>query len=223
MAGDDHVQRIVDLAGWQGPCTWRLDWLAIETALGHALPSDYKRLCERLPPGRFGGFLNLLHPASVSDDGNLLVEERFLKEPDGLVDMLVEQERIDTEEANADRLSIVGCTDGTVADPPTGDDEAWQPLFGPGQLHPCFLTDNGDYGYWIAAEHDPEEWNIGINYSRTGTVEWYEHSLSSLIHKMLTDDSHFFAALDEGPLPQIFTPFTSGALLQSPPLTGPAT
>lgn len=222
MSDDDHVQQIVDLVGWQGFCSWRLDWPAIESILGHALPSDYKRLCERLPPGRFGGFLNLLHPASVSDNGNLLVEERLLKEPDGLVDMLVEQEQIDTEEANAGLLSIVEIApDGTAVDPPTGDE--WRPLFRPGQLHPCFWTDNGDYGFWIATENDLDEWIIGINYCRTGTVEWYERSLSSLIHEMLTEGYPFRGALGEGPRRLMFTPFTSGALLRSPPLARPAT
>ncbi|MEU4697407.1 hypothetical protein [Nonomuraea dietziae] len=220
---DDHVERIVDLAGWQGPYTWRLDWPAIEIALGHTLPSDYKRLRERLPPGRFGGFLILLHPASVSDGGNLLVEERSLNEPDGLVEMLVEQEGIDTEEANAGRLPIIALApDGKVVDPPPGDDEEWRPLFGPGQLHPCFRTDNGDYGFWIATENDPDEWIIGINYVRGGTVEWYERSLSSLLHEMLTDGYPFRGPLGQGPRPLMFTPFTSGALLQSPPLARPA-
>lgn len=160
----------------------------------------------------------------MSDGGNLLLEERSLKEPDGLVDMLIEQERIDTEGANADRLPIVAVApDGKAVDPPAGDDEEWQPLFGPGQLHPSFWTDNGDYGFWIAAENDPDEWIIGINYSRDSTVEWYGRSLSSLLHEMLTDGHPFLSALGEGPSPLMFTPFTSGALLQSPSLVRPAT
>ncbi|GAB2876540.1 hypothetical protein [Streptomyces mayteni] len=210
MAGDDHVQRIIDLAGWHSSQTWRLDWPAIEAALGHPLPSDYKRLCERLPPGGFGEFVNVLHPASVSDFGNLFDGERSLKEPGGFVDQLVEQERIDTEEANAGRW--------TAADPPAEDGEKWRPLFGPGQLHPCFWTDNGGYGFWIAAENDPEKWTIGVNLRSGDEVEQYEHSLSSFLHEMLTDGYAFRDFFNvEGPHGVVFEPYDSVVLPLSPP------
>ncbi|MEN3616023.1 hypothetical protein AAH979_41935 [Plantactinospora sp. ZYX-F-223] len=210
MADDDHVQRIVDLAGWHGPRAPRLDWPAIEAALGHPLPSDYKRLCERLPPGGFGEFLNLLHPASVGDFGNLITGERSLKQPGGIVDMLVEQERIYTEEANARRL--------TTVEPAAEDGEKWRPLFGPGQLHPCFWTDNGGYGFWIAAKSDPEEWTIGVNLRSGNDVEPYELSLSSFLHEMLTDEyafRDFFGA--DGPDGVVFEPYESGVRQLPPP------
>lgn len=58
----DFVSRIVELADPRSEIYWSLDWRRIESSLGHALPSDYKKMCEVLPPGKFNRFLWLLHP-----------------------------------------------------------------------------------------------------------------------------------------------------------------
>ncbi|WP_405800387.1 hypothetical protein [Streptomyces sp. NBC_01506] len=59
------------------PSFWNVDWNAIEAELGHHLPTDYKRLCEHLPPGRFRDFLWLQHPLGTRG-GNLLGREAEL-------------------------------------------------------------------------------------------------------------------------------------------------
>ncbi|MEO3867975.1 hypothetical protein ABGB18_04005 [Nonomuraea sp. B12E4] len=145
---------------------WALDWAVIETEVGHRLPTDYKRLCDHLPPGRFRDFLWLRHPLG-SHGGGLLGEEAEL------IDTVRELAGVSEWE------NIPGDLDAATI---------------PGLLYPCLLTDNGDTGYWLAAGDDPDAWTIVLHvgkelFSGQGT------GLSELLHDFLTDEEFFGSVL----------------------------
>lgn len=87
-SGSEFVDRVVDLAWGSGKAHWSLDWSKIETSLGYSLPSDYKRLCDELPPGSFNDFLFLLHPIGCVGASLLGRAARLIE----IVEMLMEDE-----------------------------------------------------------------------------------------------------------------------------------
>ncbi|MFG2291722.1 histone-like nucleoid-structuring protein Lsr2 [Streptomyces sp. NPDC048603] len=48
-----------------------IDWTSVESALGMALPADYRQLADRYGPGRFNDYLSLFHPHGVTEFVNL--------------------------------------------------------------------------------------------------------------------------------------------------------
>lgn len=205
----DEVGKILCLVDRKDAVEHLIDWPAVEESLGHALPSDYKQLCQLLGPGKFKDFLWLLHP-NKSEGPDLVSVEKSTRMRE-IVDMLVEEERKDTENANAGQLLLIPIgADGKVIDPPLDDDEEeWQPSFVAGQLHPCFETDNGDIGFWVAHAEDPGEWTIGFNVSRDMHVRLTAQSLSQYLRSFLeAEDEEDFdeEGCDDVPL---FSPASS--------------
>ncbi|MET9498439.1 histone-like nucleoid-structuring protein Lsr2 [Streptomyces sp. NPDC006552] len=49
------------------PAPSSVDWNSVETALGMALPKDYRQLASRYGPGSFCGYLSLRHPLGMTD------------------------------------------------------------------------------------------------------------------------------------------------------------
>lgn len=158
----EYVQEVIDFCGFS-PVFWSLDWKVVEQALGHRLPSDYMRLCDAIPPGKFSGFFWLLHPLG-SRGGSLVSAEKDLR------DVLRELTEIyrDEEEWN---------------------EEEW---IDPGTLFPCFQTDNGDVGYWASTDsEDPDKWTVVINWA--GGLDWdvTELTLSALLHRHIIEGSDY--------------------------------
>ena len=155
------------------PPFWDIDWNVIEGELGHRLPADYKRLCDRLPPGRFREFLWVQHPLG-SFGGSLLGREAEL------IAQVRETADITVWEHEYEDL----------------DDAAL-----PGLLYPCLVTDNGDTGYWLAATDDPDGWTIMLNKGRD--LEFSDHgvTLSEFLRDFLAEGCPFGVTLpDDGPL-----------------------
>ncbi|MFE3168203.1 hypothetical protein [Streptomyces sp. NPDC059224] len=56
----DWMQRLVRINGWTGAARRQdVDWAEVESRLGTAVPSDYKRMAETFGEGAFDGFLDL--------------------------------------------------------------------------------------------------------------------------------------------------------------------
>ncbi|MFF4537244.1 hypothetical protein [Streptomyces aureus] len=72
----DWVERLIGITGWAEPVTRRpdVDWAAVESRLGTALPCDYKRMVETFGPGGFDGYLDLDQEPSthLRQDGLLM-------------------------------------------------------------------------------------------------------------------------------------------------------
>lgn len=54
------VDRLQEITGWREE-PWECDWSGTEAALGVAIPSDYKELCERFGPGYFTDSIRIIH------------------------------------------------------------------------------------------------------------------------------------------------------------------
>ncbi|GAA3371585.1 SMI1/KNR4 family protein [Streptomyces sannanensis] len=67
-ADADWVDRVVAVTGWDPARARTVDWEAVETRLGTALPSDYKRLAELFGRGGFDGYLSMIVPGGRSED-----------------------------------------------------------------------------------------------------------------------------------------------------------
>ncbi|MEO3867385.1 hypothetical protein ABGB18_00990 [Nonomuraea sp. B12E4] len=154
------------------PPFWNIDWNAIEAELGHHLPTDYKRLCDHLPPGRFRDYLWLQHPLG-SWARNLLGREATL------IATMRAGAGITVWEHEHEHL----------------DDAALPDL-----LYPCLMTDNGDTGYWLAATDDPDGWTIMLN--KGGGLEFTDHgtTLSEFLHDFLTEGYPYGDSWSDGPL-----------------------
>ncbi|MER6012892.1 hypothetical protein [Streptomyces bluensis] len=146
----EFVERVVRLAEVHAEAHWELDWSRVEASLGHALPFDYKRLCEELPPGKFCDFFWILHPVG-SKGASMLGRSSELIEA---VEEFIEDE-----------------------DECPGES---------GRIFPCFVTDNGDVGYWIADTDNPDDWTVAINEGRGPEWEPTELSLSAFLYQLLT-------------------------------------
>lgn len=56
----DWVERLMQITGWTQPAQQPdVDWAEVESRLGRALPSDYKRMVETFGEGAFDGYLDL--------------------------------------------------------------------------------------------------------------------------------------------------------------------
>ncbi|MCP2323431.1 hypothetical protein HDA40_001938 [Hamadaea flava] len=63
---DDCVTQLADLAGISPVSSQTYDWAAIETSLaGLTLPSDYKRLIQTFPDGKFRDLVRIIRPGDV--------------------------------------------------------------------------------------------------------------------------------------------------------------
>ncbi|WP_073265803.1 hypothetical protein [Cryptosporangium aurantiacum] len=67
-----------------------IDWTAFESALGVAIPADYKSYCDYFPPGLFQDYLTIYHPA-------LNKAEEVLRYTGALVEMVEEFADFDGE------------------------------------------------------------------------------------------------------------------------------
>ncbi|MFI6694528.1 hypothetical protein ACIBLA_22745 [Streptomyces sp. NPDC050433] len=155
--------------GLPRPSFWNIDWSAIEAELGHRLPTDYKRLCDHLPPGRFRDFLWLQHPLGALG-GSLLGREAEL------IATVREVADITVWEHGHEHL----------------DDAAL-----PGMLYPCLITDNGDTGYWLAARDDPDSWTIMLNKGRDPEFSDHGTTLSEFLYDFLTEGYPFGVTLPD--------------------------
>ncbi|MFJ2738128.1 hypothetical protein ACIO3O_00520 [Streptomyces sp. NPDC087440] len=71
----DWMQRLLQITGWTQPAQRPdVDWAEVESRLGTALPSDYKRMVETFGEGAFDGFLNLIQEpwTDFAEDGLLI-------------------------------------------------------------------------------------------------------------------------------------------------------
>lgn len=71
----DRLERLRQITGWTGPARRPdADWAEVESRLGTALPSDYKRMVETFGDGAFDGYLDLYQePWADRGDEGLLV------------------------------------------------------------------------------------------------------------------------------------------------------
>ncbi|MFG3009579.1 SMI1/KNR4 family protein [Streptomyces cinerochromogenes] len=71
----DWVERLVRITGWTEPARRPdVDWAEVESRLGTALPSDYKRMVETFGVGAFDGYLDLNQEpwTGLREDGLLI-------------------------------------------------------------------------------------------------------------------------------------------------------
>ncbi|WP_415951586.1 SMI1/KNR4 family protein [Streptomyces sp. KLOTTS4A1] len=71
----DWMQRLIRITGWTQPARRPdLDWAEVESRLGTALPSDYKRMVETFGEGAFDGYLGLNQEpwTDLRDEGLLI-------------------------------------------------------------------------------------------------------------------------------------------------------
>ncbi|MEV6587155.1 SMI1/KNR4 family protein [Streptomyces acidicola] len=71
----DWMERLRRITGWTQPAQRPdVDWVEVESRLGTALPSDYKRMVETFGEGAFDGFLDLNQEpwADLREDGLLI-------------------------------------------------------------------------------------------------------------------------------------------------------
>jgi hypothetical protein len=71
----DWVERLKQITGWTGPdARPAVNWGQVESRLGTALPSDYKRMVETFGEGAFDGYLGLnQEPWTGLREDNLLI------------------------------------------------------------------------------------------------------------------------------------------------------
>ncbi|GAA3797949.1 SMI1/KNR4 family protein [Streptomyces phyllanthi] len=81
--GGSWVDGVVAVTGWYAPRTRTVDWTEVETRLGTALPSDYKRLVEVFGEGAFDGYLRLHVPDARFRGGNIVLRTERLGELTG--------------------------------------------------------------------------------------------------------------------------------------------
>ncbi|MGW0777625.1 hypothetical protein ACWD01_29160 [Streptomyces sp. NPDC002835] len=74
------VDGVVAVTGWDTTRVRAVDWVAVETRLGTALPSDYKRLAELFGAGAFDGYLQLQVPDAVSESEDIVRHTVWLGE-----------------------------------------------------------------------------------------------------------------------------------------------
>ncbi|MEV5007019.1 hypothetical protein ACIQFZ_26210 [Streptomyces sp. NPDC093064] len=80
----DWMERLIRITGWTQPARRPdVDWEEVESRLGTALPSDYKRMVETFGEGAFDGYLNLNQEpwTSLREDGLLIwagTEDEYL-------------------------------------------------------------------------------------------------------------------------------------------------
>ncbi|MEU6006634.1 hypothetical protein [Streptomyces sp. NPDC047453] len=80
----DWVERLIRITGWTQPARRPdVDWAEVESRLGTALPSDYKRMVETFGEGAFDGYLDLNQEpwTSLREDGLLIwagTEDEYL-------------------------------------------------------------------------------------------------------------------------------------------------
>ncbi|MFF0746708.1 SMI1/KNR4 family protein [Streptomyces sp. NPDC004111] len=71
----DWMQQLIQVTGWTHPAQRPgLDWAEVESRLGTALPSDYKRMVETFGEGAFDAFLDLIQEpwTNLEEDGLLI-------------------------------------------------------------------------------------------------------------------------------------------------------
>ncbi|MGW3507989.1 hypothetical protein [Streptomyces sp. NPDC000994] len=80
----DWMERLIRITGWTQPARRPdVDWAEVESRLGTALPSDYKRMVETFGEGAFDGYLHLNQEpwTSLREDGLLIwagTEDEYL-------------------------------------------------------------------------------------------------------------------------------------------------
>ncbi|MFF4350226.1 hypothetical protein [Streptomyces sp. NPDC001530] len=65
-SGTGWAQRLAAATGWETRHQSRIDWTAAESALGTALPNDYKEIADLFGAGSFDGYLDLLVPGALA-------------------------------------------------------------------------------------------------------------------------------------------------------------
>lgn len=74
------VDGVVAVTGWDPTRLRTVDWAAVETRLGTALPGDYKRLVEIFGEGAFDGYLQLQVPGAAFESGDIVRHTEWLGE-----------------------------------------------------------------------------------------------------------------------------------------------
>ena len=135
----------------------KVDWVAVQEAIGTDLPSAYRRMVETYGSGCIDGFLWLLTPTT---------NNRHLR--------LEDQVQVQTEALLALRGDLVEALPTNVSPSP---ESVPYPIFPePGGLLPWLITDNGDVVYW-ATRGAPDTWSVVTQSPRAG--HWQEFALQS--------------------------------------------
>lgn len=74
------VDGVVAVTGWETSQVRTVDWAAVETRLGTALPSDYKQLAGIFGPGEFDGFFALHAPDAPFRSADVVRHTEWLGE-----------------------------------------------------------------------------------------------------------------------------------------------
>ncbi|MGW0733159.1 hypothetical protein [Streptomyces sp. NPDC002851] len=72
------VDGVVAVTGWDITRVRTVDWAAVETRIGTALPSDYKRLAELFGHGAFDGYLHIHVPEAAFKSDDLVRHTEWL-------------------------------------------------------------------------------------------------------------------------------------------------
>ncbi|MGA4959827.1 hypothetical protein [Streptomyces lavendulocolor] len=74
------VDGVVAVTGWDTTRARTVDWAAVETRIGTALPGDYKRLAEMFGHGAFDGYLQLHVPDAGFKSDDIVLHTEWLGE-----------------------------------------------------------------------------------------------------------------------------------------------
>lgn len=163
----EWVQRLQELAGWQGQA-WECDWRETESQIGVSLPPDYKELCATFGPGNFASYVKVLTDRGPAG-GTVLSWWQSLMDDYG--------DDPEDQEMFFGPYSIFG------SDGPRGLilwGFAWQRY----------------YLYWLAdAEVDPGSWPIlgKTDFSPDGAWLRYDMSVPEFVYHLLTDTTDEYA------------------------------
>lgn len=158
------VDRLQVVTGWSGP-GWECDWNSVESALGIALPIDYKELCDRFGPGEFSEYLCV---APGEGGGSVLDWWRE--------DQAMFSENLTGAELMFDKYKPFG-------------------IEGQSGLLTWGTSQTGGFFFWLAdSQEDPDEWPIIARYDMSLDQEWdrYEMSVSEFVYRVIANPGFKF-------------------------------
>ncbi len=133
----------------------RVDWVAVQRAVGSVLPVDYRTLVDVLGPIAVAGFAGVFAPGCPNPNLDLLVQVGARL---GALRELKQQE---------------------------GEDACPYPLwFEPDGLLPWGATDNGDVLYWRTRGH-PDQWTVVVGESRGPMFEEFPIPTADFLHALV--------------------------------------
>jgi hypothetical protein len=153
------TERIVEATRWHGDPD-DTGWEQVETALGTALPADFKELCRRFGPGAFSAYLTLFRPDDEDGSMPLLDSLRFL------------QDKTRQDEAIARMYEPYGIFD---------------PEKGSGLIQWGLDQTEGDY-FWLADRSvDPDRWPVIARSEGSEPWDRFDMPTAEVVYRVIAD------------------------------------